>query len=100
MHLGRRFEDQPLVYSILFKSIVFAIALICFHIAEHVIIGMWHGRTMAESIAEVGANNLKEIVSIGLIATIALVPFFILRDIHRVIGEDYFRSLFFHRRGP
>ena len=100
MHLGRRLDGQPLVYSVLFKSIMFAIALICFHIAEHVIIGMWHGRTMAESIAEVGANNLKEIVSIGLIATIALVPFFILREIQRAIGEDHFWALFFHRREP
>jgi hypothetical protein len=59
---------------------------------------MWDGRTISESIAEVGTNNLKGIVSIGLIATVALVPFFILREISRVIGEDNFWSLLFQRR--
>jgi hypothetical protein len=59
---------------------------------------MWDGRTISESIAEVGTNNLKGIVSIGLIATVALVPFFILREISRVIGDDNFWSLLFQRR--
>jgi hypothetical protein len=98
LHLGRRLNDQPVIYSSIFKSIMFAVVLICFHIVEHVLIGMWDGRTISESIAEVGTNNLKGIVSIGLIATVALVPFFILREISRVIGEDNFWSLLFQRR--
>jgi len=100
MHLGRRLEDQPLVYSIIFKSILFAIALICFHIAEHVVIGMFHGSTMTESIAEIGANKLKGMVSLGIMGTVTLVPFFILREISRVMGGDKFWSLFFNRRIP
>jgi GYF domain 2 len=100
LKLGRRLENEPLIYSILFKSILFAIALVCFHIMEHVVIGMWDGRTMTESIAEVGANKLKGIVSIGIIGTVGLVPFFILREISRVIGVDKFWSLFFRRRNP
>ena len=98
LHLGRRFNDKPLVYSILFKSLLFGVTLICFHVAEHVLIGMWDGRPIAQSIAEVGVNKLAGIVSLGIIATVALVPFFILREISRVIGPDKFWSLFFHRR--
>ena len=97
-HLGHRLHNQPLVYSVLFKSILFAIALICFHILEHVLIGMWHGKPMAESIAEVGANRLFGIVSLGIIGTVALAPFFILNEISLVIGRDNFWALFFHRR--
>lgn len=97
-HLGHRFHDKPLIYSVLFKSILFAITLICFHIVEHVLIGMWHGKPMAESIAEVGANGLVGIVSLGIIGTVALVPFFLLSEISRVIGRDNFWALFFHRR--
>jgi hypothetical protein len=99
LHLGHRFQDKPLIYSVLFKSILFAMALICFHIVEHVLIGMWGGRTIAESISEVGANRLVGIASLGIIGTIALAPFFLLREISRAIGEDNFRALFFHRRG-
>ena len=97
-HLGSRLQDKPLVYSVIFKSMLFAIALICFHIVERVLIGMWHGQAAAQSIAEVGANRLFGIVSLGIIGTVALVPFFILSEISRVIGRDNFWALFFQRR--
>ncbi len=99
-HLGHRLQDKPLIYSVAFKSILFAIALICFHIVEHVLIGMWDGKPLAESIAEVGANRLAGIVSVGIISTIALVPFFLLSEISRVIGGDNLWALFFQRRAP
>ena len=95
LHLGRRFDDRPLVYSILVKSLLFGVTLICFHVAEHVLIGMWDGRPIAQSITEVGVNKLAGIASLGIISTVALVPFFILREISRVIGRDKFWSLFF-----
>ena len=98
LHLGQRLHDKPLIYSVVFKSVLFAIALICFHIVEHVLIGMWHGQTIAESIAEVGANKLNGIVSLGIIGTVALAPFFILSEISRVLGKDKFWALFFHGR--
>ena len=98
LRLGDRFNDKPLIYPILFKSILFAIALISFHVVEHVLVGMWHGRTVAQSFSEIGVNKLRGMVSISVIATVALIPFFVLREISRVIGEDRFWSLFFDRR--
>lgn len=98
LRLGNRSNDMPLIYPILFKSVLFAVALISFHIIEHVLVGMWHGRTAAEIFSEIGANNLIGMVSISVIATFAMIPFFVLREINRVIGEGRFWSLFFHRR--
>ena len=98
LRLGNRSNDMPLIYPILFKSFLFAVALISFHIIEHVLVGMWHGRTAAEIISEIGANNLIGMASISVIATFAMIPFFVLREINRIIGEDRFWSLFFHRR--
>ena len=98
LHLGQRFNDTPLFYSVLFKSLLFGVTLICFHIVEHVLIGMWDGRSIVQSIAEVGVNKLSGVISLGIISTVALVPFFILREISRVIGPDKFWSLFFRRR--
>jgi hypothetical protein len=98
LRLGHRLNDKPLIYSILYKSCLFGVALICFHIAEHILIGLWHGKAIAETIAEIGADRLGQIISGGTIATVALVPFFILREISRVMGADNFWSLFFRRR--
>jgi|SRR5271169_1620105 len=98
LRLGDRFNDKPLIYPVLYKSLLFAIALICFHIVEHVLIGMWHGQKVAESLSEIGANKLRGMVSISVIATVALLPYFALRQLSRVIGKDNFWSLFFRRR--
>lgn len=97
-HLGYKLHDKPLFYSVVFKSILFAIALICFHIVEHVLIGMWDGKPIVESIAEVGANRLAGIISLGIMATVALAPFFVLSELSRIIGRDNIWALFFHRR--
>jgi hypothetical protein len=98
LRLGHRFDDAPLAYSILVKSFLFGVALICFHVVERVLIGMWDGKAVAQSVSEIGVDKLEGIVSLGIISTVALIPFFILREISRVIGPDKFRSLFFQRR--
>ena len=98
MRLGDRFDDKPLIYPILFKSILFAIALICFHLVEHTLVGMWHGQKLAESFSDIGANKFRGIVSFSVIATVALMPFFALRGLSRVIGKEKLWSLFFRRR--
>ena len=97
-NLGHRLHDKPLIYAVIFKSLLFAVALICFHVVEHVLIGMWDGKPIAQSIAEVGADKLVGIVSLGIISTVALAPFFLLSEISRVIGRDNFWALFFQRR--
>ena len=96
--LGHRLHDKPLICAVIFKSALFAIALICFHFVEHVLIGMWDGKPMALSIAEVGANRLTGIVSLGIIGTVALAPFFLLSELSRIIGRDNLWALFFHRQ--
>jgi GYF domain 2 len=98
LRLGRRLNDKPLIYSVVFKSILFAITLICFHIVEHTLIGTWNGKPMPESIAEVGANSLARIISLGIMSTVALAPYFLLSEFSRVIGRDNFWALFFQRR--
>jgi hypothetical protein len=90
LRLGDRFNEKPLIYPVLFKSFLFAIALICFHILEHTLIGMWHGHSVAETLSEIGANKLRGILSYGVIATVALIPFFILREISKAIGSNKF----------
>lgn len=96
--LGYRFDGEPLAYSILLKSILFGVALICFHVVERVLIGMWDGKAIVQSVSEIGVDKVEGIVSLGIISTVALIPFFILREIGRVIGPDKFWSLFFQRR--
>ena len=92
---GRFFKNNPLVYPILFKSMVFAIVLICFHIVERVIIGVWGGGTIVQSIPGFGGGGFKGVISVGTIMFVVMIPFFVYREIGRVIGESELRSLVF-----
>jgi hypothetical protein len=98
LHLGRGFEDRPLAYPILFKSIVFAIMFICVLIVEKVIVGVWGGRTIVESIPSIGGGGLIGIVAVAMIISFALIPFFAFRELARTIGKDELRALILTRR--
>jgi len=95
---GWFFKDRPLIYPILFKSFVFAVVLICFFILEKAIVGVWEGKAITESIAGFGGGGLKGFVSVGTIMFVVMIPFFVYREISRVIGESELRSLIFTGR--
>ena len=86
-------NDKPLVYPIAFKSISFSALLMVSYVVEEIVVGLFHGKTVAESFPQVGGGGLVGVLTVGGILCIALVPFFGFREIARVIGETNFRSL-------
>jgi hypothetical protein len=97
LHLGTRFRDKPLLYSIFYKCFVFTIFFIGFHILERVIGGVWSGRTIAQSLLTIGGGTLNGILSAGATVFVALIPFFAFREIGRVIGKRELWSLLLSR---
>ncbi|HZJ11074.1 MAG TPA: DUF4339 domain-containing protein [Methyloceanibacter sp.] len=90
---AERLDDKPLVYPIAFKSISFSVLLMVSYIVEEIVVGLFHGKSVAESFPHVGNGGLVGVVTVGAILCIALVPFFGFREIARVIGKAEFRSL-------
>jgi hypothetical protein len=97
LDLGRRFQDMPLIVPILYKSFVFSLVFLCFHIVENIVIGQFQGKGVLESLPMIG-GDLKATVSAVLIFTFELVPYFAYREIGRVIGVDKIYSLVFADR--
>ena len=98
-HLGTRFNHKPLIYPILHKCFVFTVVLICFHIVESVLVGVWHGNTIANSFPPILGGSLKGILSVGVMCFVVLLPFFAFREIGRVVGRRELSALIFTRRG-
>jgi hypothetical protein len=90
---ANRLDDKPLVYPIAFKSIAFSTLLMISYILEEVVVGLFRGKSAAESFPHIGGGGLSGVLIIGAIMCIALVPFFAFREIARVIGEAEFRWL-------
>jgi hypothetical protein len=91
-------KHKPLIYPIMFKSAIYSMILMSFYIIEETLIGMWHGRTAAESIPDIGGGSFKGILVVGLMMFVVLIPFFALKEIGRAIGDDYLYELFLVRR--
>jgi hypothetical protein len=97
-HAGERFKTKPLAYSVVFKSAVFSIILMVCHVLEELLMGVWHGKSVAESLPGANGTPLNELLTLGLIMFVVLVPFFATRELKLVLGEGALVSLFFGPR--
>ena len=98
LHLGDRANDWPLIYPTLLKSALFTIVLACFKILEDAGLGMYRGKSFQESIADLGGGTLSGILYVSLILFVTLIPFFVLTELQRVLGESKLMRLFFRPR--
>jgi hypothetical protein len=95
-HIGENLKNRPLIYPILFKSAVFAVLLICFHIIERSLRGVFlEGKTLSQSIPTIGGGGLQGILLLGIIIFAVLMPFFAFRELYAAIGAIEFRTLLF-----
>ena len=97
MKLGHRFKDRSLIYPVLYKACAFAILFFVFHILEKLLVGMLGGKTAAESFPQIGGGSLKGVLCVWAIMSVSLIPFFAIREIGRVIGENELWNLMFRR---
>ena len=79
---------------------IFSALLTGFYIIEEVIIGKWHGKTFSDSIPVIDGGSLEGILVVGIIMFVCLMPFFALREVGRVIGDDKLYELYFSCNGP
>jgi hypothetical protein len=93
LHFADRLKDKPLIYPITFKSVAFSVLLVVAYIVEEIAVGLFRGKTMAESFPEIGGGGVVGVLTTGAIMCVALVPFFSFREIARAIGEAEFRAM-------
>ena len=97
LHLADRFRDAPLIYPTLLKSFVFTILLACFKIVEDAAVGLFHGKSFQESIADLGGGSLQGFLTLTVLLFVVLIPFFGFTELRRVFG-DRLAGVFFRSR--
>jgi hypothetical protein len=95
LHFAEKFRDKPLIYATLFRSVSFAFVLGCFKIIEEICVGLYHGKSAAESIAEVGGGTLNGILAMMAILAVLLIPFFAFTELRNILGREKLSALFF-----
>jgi hypothetical protein len=97
-HLGDTDENSPLIYPTLLKSALFSIVLAFCKVLEDAAVGFYHGKSLSESVADLGGGTLKGILTLTLLLFVMLIPFFGFGELQRVLGEGKLTQLFFRRR--
>jgi hypothetical protein len=93
--LGRGLEDRPLIYPTLYKTTVFTIFCFAFTLAEHAIKGLVSGRGAAAGLAAYAAQGYEVILANSMVVFVALIPFFAVKELGRVVGREKVGRLFF-----
>ena len=99
-HLGRGLEDKPLIYPTLYKTAVFTIFCFAFTLVEHSIKGLVSGHGAAAGVAEYMAQGYEVILANSMVVFVALIPFFAVKELGRLMGRDKIGRLFFRPRSP
>ena len=98
VRLGRGLEQKPLIYPTLYKTFVFTVFVAAFTLIEHVIKGLWQGKGLTGGLIELSEKGYHELLANSLVVFVAFIPFFAVKELGRVFGEDKIRTLFFKKR--
>jgi hypothetical protein len=103
LHIGDRFRSKPLIYTIIFKSALFAVIMFLFHFLEEIVIGLWRGKTLLQSIPlddpTMGGGTLLGILMVCIIMFFVMAPFFAFLHLEKAIGPEKLRSILFGYKG-
>ena len=94
-HIGKRYEAKPLLLSSIYKAFTYSLLVLVFHFVEEAIKRLIHGENVAGAFRGVPIDH---VLSALLVVFCTFIPFFGFRELSRVLGEDKFRDLVFHRK--
>lgn len=102
LRLGRRLRNRPLAMAIVYRSIVFSVLVVLFSFLEHIVGALLHGKTASEGLTEIANKGVDEVLAWCVVIFAAFLPFFTLKELERVLGEQTIRKLLFRGRaaGP
>jgi hypothetical protein len=95
LDVGKVLEQRALVWGVFGKSLIFAILLLAFHIAEEAIRAWFVGQLLSARFADFG-GSLPGLVTYAAIFFVALIPFFAFQEAARVLGGGALWNLSFH----
>ena len=87
----------PLIVPTLYKSFAMLVLLIVLMVIEDVVLGWIHGRSIRESLADMGGGTLHQRIGTIAVLLLILMPFFAFRALgdrigHRKLGRMFFRG--------
>ncbi|ACA16047.1 conserved hypothetical protein [Methylobacterium sp. 4-46] len=90
--IGRRLEGGPLLYVILYRSLLFTAVLAAAYVLEELLVGAWHGKPPRAVLPEM-AGGPRGLATFAWVMFVALIPYFTYREIDHATGGAQLRAL-------
>lgn len=94
---GHRLQQGPLIYSILYQALLFAVVLVMLNVLEELLVGAWHGKALEEVLPEI-AGGPRGLATLAWVMFVALIPYFAFRELSRALGGSRLRALLWSNR--
>jgi hypothetical protein len=94
LKLGARFEQKPLIWIILVKAALFSALLIGLDFLEAVASNAIWPNAAPKGNGEIDLINVRVVLSFSFPAFVALIPFFGIMELGKLIGRDQMRDFF------
>jgi len=96
--IGTRIKAGSLLQHIVWKSVLFLVLLVLLTALEELIVGWFHDRTTAQTLAEFAARPKLELIAQVLLMLMVLLPLITAKELNKTLGEGVLRRLLLERR--
>ena len=99
LHIGEGLRIRPLIWQTLHKAIAFTIFVAILTVIEDAAIGMAiHGKTFAQSTADLGGGTLRQMIATEFIVFLVFIPLFAFGALSEVMEDKALVRTFFVER--
>ena len=95
LKLGDSGKSRPLIWPTLYGAMTFLLLLVVLTILEEIVVGFFHGRSVASSLGELVGPHLAETGAGICILLLVLIPYFAFRVLAISLGSDRLIHMFF-----
>jgi len=97
LNLGERFLDKPLVFTCLYKALIFCFFVFAFDCVEHFVIGSIEGKPLKEIYAHLTSQGITVLLGKIPLSFTVFFLFFCFLELDRVLGENGVWNLLFKK---
>ena len=94
-HLGKRHEGKSLFWAVIYKTFLFGLFVLAFHVLEELAKALFRGGSVASGLREI---RISFLLAHAVIVFFAFLSLFALLELQRRLGDDDFRALIFGAR--
>jgi hypothetical protein len=97
--VGSRIAAPTLARRIVYRVVLLFILVIALSVAEELVVGLVHGHTLAQTVAELKLRSLPEVLATSLLVLLILVPLVAVAEVNRTLGPGVLVRLLKSRPG-